>query len=160
LDFACTAHAFFPGRLSNHCQGLCGAISKICRKFDPVPLSDPSRNRIRPETRLQIKGRKKSARPPSCVKFCTLTPKICWYCHLPLHRATTTAVQMTASDPEIIDTPYKIPRLWVNVKLSLYLNRHQAIMTHQGGGGLAVQFHVLSNSEVFSSRTGHLTPDA
>jgi hypothetical protein len=41
-----------------------------------VPLSDPSRNRIRPDTRLQIKGRNKSAWPPSCVKFCSLTPKI------------------------------------------------------------------------------------
>jgi hypothetical protein len=26
---------------------------------------------------LQIRGRKISARPPSCVKFCALTPKIC-----------------------------------------------------------------------------------
>jgi hypothetical protein len=30
-----------------------------------------------PDTWLQIEGRNKSACPPSCVKFCTLTPKIC-----------------------------------------------------------------------------------
>jgi hypothetical protein len=29
-----------------------------CTKFDALPLSDPSRNRIKPDTRLQIKGRK------------------------------------------------------------------------------------------------------
>jgi hypothetical protein len=28
-------------------------------------------------SRLQIKGRKKLTRPPSCVEFCTLTHKIC-----------------------------------------------------------------------------------
>jgi hypothetical protein len=57
-DFMCTADAFFPQRLSNHCQGIRGTFSEICTKFDGVPLSDPSRNRIRRGTRLQIKGRK------------------------------------------------------------------------------------------------------
>jgi hypothetical protein len=106
LDFPCTAHAFFPERLSNHCQGLCRTFSEICRNFYAVPLSDPSRNRTRPDTGLQIKERRKSARPPSSVKFCTLTPMIRWYYHLPLHHATTTAVQRTASIPQIIDTPH------------------------------------------------------
>jgi hypothetical protein len=41
-----------------------------------VPLSDPSRNRTRPDTQLQIEGRKKWARPHCYVKFCTLTHKI------------------------------------------------------------------------------------
>jgi hypothetical protein len=58
LDFACAAHAIFPERLSNHCQGLCGTSSEICTKFDAVPLPDPQRNRIRPDIQLQIKGRK------------------------------------------------------------------------------------------------------
>jgi hypothetical protein len=98
----CTAHAFFPKRLSNHCQHLHHTFSKIYTEFDSHSLSDPSWNRIRPDTRLQIKGHKKSARPPSCMKFCTLTPKICQYYHLPLHHATTTAVQMAAPVPEII----------------------------------------------------------
>jgi hypothetical protein len=53
--------------------------------------------------RLQIKGRKKSARPPSCVKFSALTPKTCYYYDLPLHRATTTVVQMAALVREIMD---------------------------------------------------------
>jgi hypothetical protein len=47
LKFPCTAHAFFLKRLSNHCQGLRSTFSEICTKFDAVPLSDPSRNRIR-----------------------------------------------------------------------------------------------------------------
>jgi hypothetical protein len=77
LGFPCTAHAFFPERVSNHCQGLRRTFTQICTKLDAVPLPDPPWNRIRPHTRLQIKGRKTSARPPSCVKYCILTPKIC-----------------------------------------------------------------------------------
>jgi hypothetical protein len=98
LDFPCTAHAFLPERLSNRCT-----FSEICTEFDAVPLSAPSRNRIRPDTRLQIKGCKILDHPPSCVKLCTLTPKICQYYHLPLHSAFV--VQMTAPVPEIMDTP-------------------------------------------------------
>jgi hypothetical protein len=79
-------------------------VSEVCIKFDAVPLSDPSQNHIRSDTRLQIKGRKRSARPPNCMKFCTLTPKICWYYHVSLHRVAVTAVQMAAPVPEIIDT--------------------------------------------------------
>jgi hypothetical protein len=55
----CTAHAFFPERLSNHCQGLRHTFSEICTKSDAIPLSDASQNHARPNTRLQIKGRKK-----------------------------------------------------------------------------------------------------
>jgi hypothetical protein len=35
-----------------------------------------SQNHIRPDTTLQIKGHKKSARPPGCMKLYTLTPKL------------------------------------------------------------------------------------
>jgi hypothetical protein len=45
----CTLYAFFPERLSNQCQGLRRTFSKIWTKFDAVPLSDPSRNHIRPD---------------------------------------------------------------------------------------------------------------
>jgi hypothetical protein len=55
---SCTAHAFFPERLSNNCQGLRCTSSEICTKFYDVPLSDPSWNRVRPDMRLEIKGRK------------------------------------------------------------------------------------------------------
>jgi hypothetical protein len=68
---------FFPEGLSNDCQGLRCIFSEICAKYDARSLSDPLWNHISPDTRLQIKGRKKSARLPSCVKFCTSTPKIC-----------------------------------------------------------------------------------
>jgi hypothetical protein len=44
-------------------------FSEIRTIFDVQSLSDPSRNHIRPDTRLLIERRKKSARPPSCVKF-------------------------------------------------------------------------------------------
>jgi hypothetical protein len=77
LDFLCTAYALFSERLSNHCQGLSHTFSKICTKFDAVFLSDLSQNYIRPDTRFQIKGHKNSARPPRCMKFCTLPPKMC-----------------------------------------------------------------------------------
>jgi hypothetical protein len=40
LDFPCTAHAFFPESLSNHCQDLHRTYPEICTKFDAVPLSD------------------------------------------------------------------------------------------------------------------------
>jgi hypothetical protein len=71
LYLPCTAHGFFPELLSNRCLDLHHTF------LDAVPLSDPSRNRIRPDTRLQIKGRKESARATNCAKCCTLAPKIC-----------------------------------------------------------------------------------
>jgi hypothetical protein len=73
FKYPCIAHAFFPERLSNHAQGLRRILSKICTKIGAHSLSDPSRYRIRPDPRLQIKGCKKSARPPNCVTFYTLT---------------------------------------------------------------------------------------
>jgi hypothetical protein len=56
LGFPCTAHAFYLERLSNH-----RTFFETCTKFEAVLLSDPSRN----STRIQIKGRKKSALSPS-----------------------------------------------------------------------------------------------
>jgi hypothetical protein len=96
LDFALhltrllLAHVFFPERLSNHCSNLRRTFSEICTKFDAHLLLDPSRNLIRPDTRLQIELRKKIS---TSAQLCTLTPKICYCYHLPLHRASTTAVQ-------------------------------------------------------------------
>jgi hypothetical protein len=49
---------FLPVRLSDHRQGLRYTLSDICTKFDAVPLSDTSRNRIKPDTRLKTKGHK------------------------------------------------------------------------------------------------------
>jgi hypothetical protein len=75
----CTAPAFFPECLSNHCQGLRTFFQDSHKIWCTlaVPLSDPFQNCIGPDTQLQIKGRKKSACPPACLKLCTLTPKIC-----------------------------------------------------------------------------------
>jgi hypothetical protein len=67
---------FFPEWMSNCCQGLHCTFSDICTKFDDVSMSDPLQNHTRPDTRLLIKGQN-SARSPSCMKFCTLTPEIC-----------------------------------------------------------------------------------
>jgi hypothetical protein len=58
LYFPCTSHAFFPERLSYHCLGVCHNFSEVCKEFDAVPLLDSSQNRIRPNTRLQIKEHK------------------------------------------------------------------------------------------------------
>jgi hypothetical protein len=64
------------------------------------------RNRTSPDSWLKIRGRKKSENPPNSVKFCALTPKICYYYYLQLHHATTTiAAQTSTSVPEIMDTP-------------------------------------------------------
>jgi hypothetical protein len=52
------------------------AFLEIFTKADAVFLSDQFWNRIKPDTKLQIKGHKKLAHPPSYVKFCTLTPNI------------------------------------------------------------------------------------
>jgi hypothetical protein len=68
----CTAHAcLIIARVS------AALFTEISTKFEAVPFSDPSRNRIRPDTRLHMQDRKESARPTSCIKFCTRTPKIC-----------------------------------------------------------------------------------
>jgi hypothetical protein len=72
LDFPCSAYAFFSECLPNICQDLRHTFSEICTKLDAVPLPDPTRNRIRPDTQLQIKGCKQSALAPSFVK--------CIYC--------------------------------------------------------------------------------
>jgi hypothetical protein len=55
------ASCFLHERLCNHCPGLCCTFSKICTKFNAVPLSDPSRNRIRADMWLHIKEYKKIA---------------------------------------------------------------------------------------------------
>jgi hypothetical protein len=78
LCFPCTVHASFIVRLSNLCQGLRRTCSEIWKIIDAVPLPDPWRNRIRPDTR------------PSSVKFCALTPQIWYYYRLPLHCVTVT----------------------------------------------------------------------
>jgi hypothetical protein len=74
LDFPCKAHAFLRERLSNHCGVLRRIFFEIWTNFNAVPLWDPLRNLIRPDTRLQIKGNKKSECPHSCMKFCKLAP--------------------------------------------------------------------------------------
>jgi hypothetical protein len=77
FELSCTAYAFFPERLCNLVQGLRLTFSQICTQFDAVPLSERYRNRIRPVSPLEIKGRKKLALPLSCLKVCTLTRNIC-----------------------------------------------------------------------------------
>jgi hypothetical protein len=56
---------------SNHCQGLRQTFSKICTKSDAVPLSDPSWNCIKPDTRLQIKGHKNHHMHPAAWNLYT-----------------------------------------------------------------------------------------
>jgi hypothetical protein len=59
-----------------------GSLMKLLADVDMLLLliscQNPGRNHISPDTQLQIKGRNKSAHPPCCMKFCTLTPKICY----------------------------------------------------------------------------------
>jgi hypothetical protein len=78
---------------------------RFAQNFGAVPLSDPPRNRVRSDTRLEVKGRKKISTSTQLREILYATPKICYYFHLLLHRATTTAVQMAAPVPYILDTP-------------------------------------------------------
>jgi hypothetical protein len=63
FHFPRMAHVFFPELMSNNCHYIRLAFSEICTKCDAHSLSDPSRNGFRPDTRLQIEGRKKPAYP-------------------------------------------------------------------------------------------------
>jgi hypothetical protein len=56
---------FLHKSLSNHCRGLHCTLSEICMKFDAFPLLNLMRYHMRPDTRLQIKGRTKSAHHPA-----------------------------------------------------------------------------------------------
>jgi hypothetical protein len=69
LGFPRTAHAFFPEHLFKHCQSLRRTFSESYTKFDAVPLSVPSRNGIRQDTRLQIKLRKNHDIHPTAWNF-------------------------------------------------------------------------------------------
>jgi hypothetical protein len=104
LDFPCTAHAFFPERFFDRCHDFPGTVSEICTTFDAVPLSDSRRNLIRPDTLLQIKGRKKIRTSSWMCEMLHIDTQ-----HklvlLPLNCATTSAVQMAAPIPKIMDTP-------------------------------------------------------
>jgi hypothetical protein len=107
LNFPCTSQAFFPERLSNHCQCLCRTFSEFSTKSNAVPLSDPSGNRVRPGTRLQIRGRKNQ-------HIRTTWNFVHW---LPRYASTTIygciaqllAVQIATPVPEIIDTTSTVP---------------------------------------------------
>jgi hypothetical protein len=48
-----------------------------------------------------VKNQHISSAARNCVH---LTPKVCYYHHVPLHRVTTTDVQIAAPVPEIMDT--------------------------------------------------------
>jgi hypothetical protein len=49
--------------------------SKICTKFYAVSLSDPSRNRVRPDTGPQIQGRKNQNAHPAARNFVHWIPR-------------------------------------------------------------------------------------
>jgi hypothetical protein len=85
------------------------------------------RNHIRPHTRLQIKGRKKSRHPPSCVTISTLTPKILYYYPLPLHRTT---------DVSTSSTNYGYPFIFI-----MYLQQQHNCLAYQGKHDLLLFFH-------------------
>jgi hypothetical protein len=69
VSFPYKTHSFFPERLCNHYHGLCRTFSEIWTKFDAVILSDPSRNLIRPNTRLQVEGHRNQHVHPAVWDF-------------------------------------------------------------------------------------------
>jgi hypothetical protein len=94
------ASCFVPGPLSN-IQGLRGIFPEICTKCNVVPLSDTLRNRMRPDTRLQIKERKKVSTSIYLREILDADSQDMIV--LLLHRAITTAIQMAEPVPEIMD---------------------------------------------------------
>jgi hypothetical protein len=70
------AHTFFLGHLFNHYQGLHHTFFfRICTKCYAVFLSDPSCNRIRPDTWLHIKGHKNQHAHPAMWNFVHWLPR-------------------------------------------------------------------------------------
>jgi hypothetical protein len=45
------------------------SFSEVCRNFGTLPMFGPSRIRIRPDTRVQIKGLKRSAHPRELLEM-------------------------------------------------------------------------------------------
>jgi hypothetical protein len=88
LIIARISAARFPRFAQNVMLFLCRFITKLHHARNTTP------------NKMAIK----SALPSSCVKFSTLTPKVCYCYHLPLHLAITTAVMMATPVPEIMDT--------------------------------------------------------
>jgi hypothetical protein len=131
LDSPCTAHAFFPYSSSNHCQGLCRTFPGICTTVVAAPSSDPSRNRIRPDILLQIKGLKDQDIHTAAWYSGTLTPKICYYCNLLLIRDITTAVKMAAPVPEVKDIAVYYLPLRSNETLSKCRCWVMTVLQHQ-----------------------------
>jgi hypothetical protein len=67
--FPCKSHEFFPECLFNHWQGFRCTVSETCKNSDAYSLSDPSRNRIRPDTRLPVKESKNQHDHPAMWNF-------------------------------------------------------------------------------------------
>jgi hypothetical protein len=63
--------SFFSERLSNHYQVIPLTFSEMYTKYDAVLLTDPSRNPIRPDTRLQMKVVENSKPTHLRQVFCT-----------------------------------------------------------------------------------------
>jgi hypothetical protein len=96
----------------NHRQEGCivgGDLTKLLADVDTLLLLISCQKSHQARCTTPNKRTLKQARPVSCVKFYTLTPNICWYYRLPLHRATT-AVQMAA---------YQSLKLWAVPRNSL-----------------------------------------
>jgi hypothetical protein len=120
LNVPFMAHAFFPGRLSNHCHVLHRTFSEICTKFVAVPLSDPSRNRIRPDIWLQIKGHTNQHVHPAAWNLYTASQYM-----LVLSSTVTSCYCNCCTDnstnPEIMDTPRSRKRSFVFLLLILFI---------------------------------------
>jgi hypothetical protein len=71
------SHALIPERLSNHWQGFVTHLLQICTKFDTHLLSDQLGSEHQARHKTPNKTMDISAHPCSCVRFCTLTFKIC-----------------------------------------------------------------------------------
>jgi hypothetical protein len=111
LDFPCTAHAFFPERLSNHCQGLHHTFSEICTKCCPFVGSIAKSHQA--NTQLQTKDVKNQYPYPTawnfvhCLPGCTTTI---------IYRCIALKLLYRWKNPEIMDTDiHKVGTGWWRV---------------------------------------------
>jgi hypothetical protein len=109
--------------LSNHCQDLHHSLSESCTKFDAVPLSEPSRNRISPDTRLQIKGLNDQHVHPAAWDFI--------HC-LPLSSTIPSRYYNCCTDGSISLESYGYPLVYLIIKQFLsnyHFNKIESLLT-------------------------------
>jgi hypothetical protein len=105
---------------------------EVCTKSNVLPLSDPSRNLIRPHTRLLIKGCEKiSTSTQQCEKISTSTQlREMLYTDSQDMLVSTVAVERTEPVTELMDAPRKNVLPQSSGEKSTLINLHEVTWGH------------------------------